>query len=149
MKNILVKLMFFDIKVNKFEHILGSCFVNQLVCTKNTVTSSNFAVSNVCFVARLPQIYANQIFHSILKPSFVITAGAVGLTLIVLKILSKCLGREAMVVDPYAIENTSFSAKISQADSAQVSAAPGEDHLLGPDLCGHGQLLHDLLQMWR
>lgn len=39
----------------------------------------------------LLQVYANQIFASILKPAFVITAVAVGMTLIVLKILSKYL----------------------------------------------------------
>ena len=37
----------------------------------------------------LLQIYANQIFASILKPAFLITAAGVGMTLIALKILSK------------------------------------------------------------
>jgi len=46
-------------------------------------------VVSVTPVSTAKKVYANQIFASILKPAFVITAAGVGMTLIALKILSK------------------------------------------------------------
>eukprot|EP00438_Fugacium_kawagutii_P017167 Skav229158 [mRNA] locus=scaffold1381:21349:37961:+ [translate_table: standard] len=48
-------------------------------------------VMGAVMVVSVTPVYANQIFHSILKPAFTITAACVVLTLIFLKILSKQL----------------------------------------------------------
>eukprot|EP00435_Cladocopium_sp_Y103_P018144 s80_g4.t1 len=77
-----------------FNSVYAHILLGETVKWKEVVVMCAMVAGAVLVVSVTPvstekKVYANQIFHSILKPSFLITAGGVVVTLVCLRILSK------------------------------------------------------------